>query len=399
MARKKKQEADHSLKDFIEALDEINKSKGIDKEEIIVAVEQALVAAYKKDTRSNVDLVVNINRTTGAIDAFYSKAIVEEVEDEDKEISLHEALVLDKSAVLGGSVVTHIDPKGFGRIATQNAKQLIIQKLKESERNIISNTFMKKKDEMVSGVIQREEYREVKKMIHGEPVIEQNRIIHIDLGKAEGIMNSQNQVKSEHYHPGMRLKVYVADVIITTRGPQIILSRTHPGLVKRLFEEEVAEIADGIVEIKSISREAGSRSKLAVYSEDEQIDPVGTCIGPKGIRIQNVLNEIGEEKIDIIKWSEDPVEYIKNALAPAEVLRVDILQTEENDGKNSAMVVVDDSQLSLAIGKDGQNVRLAARLTGWKIDIKSKSKFESENADDEINILDSVEEVLLSDEE
>ena len=205
-------------------------------------------------------------------------------------------------------------------------------------------------------------------------------------------MNSQNQVKSEHYHPGMRLKVYVADVIITTRGPQIILSRTHPGLVKRLFEEEVAEIADGIVEIKSISREAGSRSKLAVYSEDEQIDPVGTCIGPKGIRIQNVLNEIGEEKIDIIKWSEDPVEYIKNALAPAEVLRVDILQTEENDGKNSAMVVVDDSQLSLAIGKDGQNVRLAARLTGWKIDIKSKSKFESESADDEINILDSVEE-------
>lgn len=399
MARKKKQEADHSLKDFIEALDEINKSKGIDKEEIIVAVEQALVAAYKKDTRSNVDLVVNINRTTGAIDAFYSKEIVEEVEDEDKEISLHEALVLDKSAVLGGSVITHIDPKGFGRIATQNAKQLIIQKLKESERNIISNTFMKKKDEMVSGVIQREEYKEVKKMIHGEPVIEQNRIIHIDLGKAEGIMNSQNQVKSEHYHPGMRLKVYVADVIITTRGPQIILSRTHPGLVKRLFEEEVAEISDGVVEIKSISREAGSRSKLAVYSEDEQIDPVGTCIGPKGIRIQNVLNEIGEEKIDIIKWSEDPVEYIKNALAPAEVLKVDILQTEENDGKNSAMVVVDDSQLSLAIGKDGQNVRLAARLTGWKIDIKSKSKFESENADSEINILDSVEEVLLSEDE
>ncbi len=364
----------------------IKKSKGIDKEEIIVAVEQALVAAYKKDTRTNVDLVVNINRVSGAIDAFYSKEIVEEVEDEDKEISLHEALVLDKNAILGGNVVTHIDPKGFGRIATQNAKQLIIQKLKESERNIISDTFMKKKDEMVTGVIQREEYKDIKKMIHGEPVIEQNRIIHIDLGKAEGIMNSQNQVKAEHYHPGMRLKVYVSDVIITPRGPQIILSRTHPGLVRRLFEEEVAEIADGIVEIKSISREAGSRSKLAVYTSDEQIDPVGTCIGPKGFRIQNVLNEIGDEKIDVIKWSEDPVEYIKNALAPAEVLKVDILQTEEADGKNVAMVVVDDTQLSLAIGKDGQNVRLAARLTGWKIDIKSKSQFDMSNdADEQLN--------------
>ncbi|WP_290771015.1 transcription termination factor NusA [Anaerofustis sp.] len=386
MARKKKTVVDNSLKDFIEALDEINKSKGIDKEEIIVAVEQALVAAYKKDTRTNVDLVVNINRVSGAIDAFYSKEIVEEVEDEDKEISLHEALVLDKNAILGGNVVTHIDPKGFGRIATQNAKQLIIQKLKESERNIISDTFMKKKDEMVTGVIQREEYKDIKKMIHGEPVIEQNRIIHIDLGKAEGIMNSQNQVKAEHYHPGMRLKVYVSDVIITPRGPQIILSRTHPGLVRRLFEEEVAEIADGIVEIKSISREAGSRSKLAVYTSDEQIDPVGTCIGPKGFRIQNVLNEIGDEKIDVIKWSEDPVEYIKNALAPAEVLKVDILQTEEADGKNVAMVVVDDTQLSLAIGKDGQNVRLAARLTGWKIDIKSKSQFDMSNdADEQLN--------------
>ena len=389
MARKKKQAEDNSFKDFIEALDEINKTKGIDKEEIIVAVEQALVAAYKKDTRTNVDLVVNINRVSGAIDAFYSKQIVEEVEDEDREISLHEALVLDKSAVLGASMVTHIDPKGFGRIATQNAKQLIIQKLKESERNIISNTFMKKKDEMVTGVIQRGEYKEMRKMVHGEPIKEQNRIIHIDLGKAEGIMNSQNQVRSEHYHPGMRLKVYVSDVILTPKGPQIILSRTHPGLIRRLFEEEVAEISDGIVEIKSISREAGSRSKMAVYTADDQIDPVGTCIGPKGFRIQNVLNEIGDEKIDIIKYSEDPVEYIKNALAPADVLRVDILQTEEEDGKNSAAVVVDDSQLSLAIGKDGQNVRLAARLTGWKIDIKSKSSVQEEIKDD-IEVIDDI---------
>ena len=202
-------------------------------------------------------------------------------------------------------------------------------------------------------------------------------------------MNSQNQVRSEHYHPGMRLKVYVSDVILTPKGPQIILSRTHPGLIRRLFEEEVAEISDGIVEIKSISREAGSRSKMAVYTADDQIDPVGTCIGPKGFRIQNVLNEIGDEKIDIIKYSEDPVEYIKNALAPADVLRVDILQTEEEDGKNSAAVVVDDSQLFLAIGKDGQNVRLAARLTGWKIDIKSKSSVQEEIKDD-IEVIDDI---------
>lgn len=375
MARKKTK-ADNSLRDFISALDEINKTKGIDKEEIITAIEAAMSVAYKKDTKSNVEVTVNINRETGKITAFSSRQIVEEVEDPDTQISIKEALTLSQDAQIGGELITKIDPKGFGRIATQNAKQLIIQKLKESERNIISDSFSKQKDEMISGYIQREEYREVKKMVNGEPVIEQQRIIHVDLGKAEGILNYINQVKGEHYHPGMRLKVYVADVIVTPKGPQIILSRTHPGLIKRLFEEEVVEIAEGLVEIKSISREAGSRSKIAVYTSDEQIDPVGTCIGPKGFRIQNVLKEIGEEKIDIIKWNEDPKEYIKNALAPANVLNVEIL--EETEEKRVARVVVDDSQLSLAIGKDGQNVRLAARLTGWKIDIKSKSKFEEE---------------------
>lgn len=377
--RKSKKVEDTSLKDFIEALNEISKTKGINKDEIIEAVESAIVLAYKKDSKTDEEVIVNINPETGALKIYSTKEIVEEVEDADTQISLDEVREYDSTAEIGDTVQFDIEPKDFGRIATQNAKQLIIQKLKESERNIVSETFMKKKDEMITGHIQREEYRDTRKMVDGEPVFEQQKIIHIDLGKAEGIMNSVNQVKGEHYHPGMRLKVYVADVIITPRGPQIILSRTHPGLIKRLFEEEVVEIDEGVVEIKSVAREAGSRTKIAVSSNEKQIDPVGTCIGPKGFRIQNILRELGNEKIDIIKWSKDPKEYIKNALAPANVLKVIVNETEDEDGRNAATVVVEDSQLSLAIGKDGQNVRLAARLTGWKIDIKSQSDYEKDN--------------------
>lgn len=374
MARGRKKQESQTI-NFLAAADAISKDKGIDREEICVLVEQALASAYKKSSKNNYDLTVNIDRVTGEIKASYSKTIVEEVTNPATEISLKEALALDKDAQIGGEIVTKVDTRDFSRIATQNAKQQIIQKLKEAERKIISETYMSKKDEMVMGVIHRDEYRDFKRKVGGQTVIEQNRVLYVNVGKAEGILNSQNQVPNEHYYTGMRLKVYVVDVNPTPRGPQIILSRTHKNLIKRLFEEEVTEVADGTVEIKSVSREAGSRSKMAVYTEDEHIDPVGTCIGPKGLRIQNVLNEIGSEKIDIIKWDEDPVRYIKNALAPADVISVTILETEE-EGRNSALAVVDDSQLSLAIGKDGQNVRLAARLTGWKIDIKSKSSMD-----------------------
>lgn len=374
MARGRRKQESQTI-NFLAAADAISKDKGIDREEICVLVEQALASAYKKSSKNNYDLTVNIDRVTGEIKASYSKTIVEEVSNPATEISLKEALALDKDAQIGGEIVTKVDTRDFSRIATQNAKQQIIQKLKEAERKIISETYMSKKDEMVMGVIHRDEYRDFKRKVGGQTVIEQNRVLYVNVGKAEGILNSQNQVPNEHYYTGMRLKVYVVDVNPTPRGPQIILSRTHKNLIKRLFEEEVTEVADGTVEIKSVSREAGSRSKMAVYTEDEHIDPVGTCIGPKGLRIQNVLNEIGSEKIDIIKWDEDPVRYIKNALAPADVISVKILETEE-EGRNSALAVVDDSQLSLAIGKDGQNVRLAARLTGWKIDIKSKSSMD-----------------------
>ncbi len=367
---KKSAVKENPLKDFIEALDEISKTKGIDKEEIILAVESAMVVAYKKDTKSEEDVRVNIDRNSGVIDVYSVREVVEEVSDEDLEISVEEAKEIDPHVELGDSVQTKIEPRDFGRIATQNAKQLIIQKIKESERNIVSDNFSKKKDEILTGFIQREEYRDVKKTVDGQTVIEKQKIIHIDLGKAEGILNNVNQVKSEIYYPGMRLKVYLADVNITPKGPQIILSRTHPGLVKRLFENEVSEIADGTVEIKAISREAGSRTKMAVHSDNPKIDPVGTCIGPKGFRIQNIINEIGDEKIDIIKWSDDPMEYIKNALSPASVISVEI----ENEEEKKMSVVVSEDQLSLAIGKDGQNVRLAARLTGYKIDIKSSMK-------------------------
>ncbi len=405
MARKKKEKIDTSLVDFIEALEEINKTKGIDKEIIIEAVEAAMVMAYKKNSKTNEDVEVNIDRNTGQMRVFTIKEVVSEVTDEDKQISLEEARKTYEEIEEGDRIETDIEPKTFGRIATQNAKQLIIQKLKDAERTMISEEFLQKKDEMLTGFIQREEYKEVRTGING--VSERQVIIHVDLGRAEGIINHANQVKSESYYPGMRLKVYVSDVIVTPRGPQIILSRTHSGLVKRLFEEEVIEISEGIVEIKSIAREAGSRTKMAVFSLDPQVDPVGTCIGPKGFRIQNVLREIGDEKVDVIKWSKDPEEFIKNALSPASVLKIDIL---EEDGKQYARAIVEDSQLSLAIGKDGQNVRLAARVTGWKIDIKSKSEYDRmiktgeivENVNESTKVIDDNpildDEILINEE-
>ncbi|MBF7095800.1 transcription termination factor NusA [Alkalibacter mobilis] len=357
-------------KDFMLALDSVEKEKGINKEELIDAIELAITSAYKKNYGSNHEIKINIDRETGEINVHALKKVVENVEDPTVQISLEEAKTINQSYELEDVAEIEIKPKNFGRIAAQNAKQQVVQKIKEAERNIIFNQFIEREDEIINGVIQRKEKNN----------------IFIDLGKTEGIMLPTEQVQGETYDQNKRIKVYVLEVKKTTKGPQILVSRTHPGLVKRLFESEVPEIYDGTVLIKSISREAGSRTKIAVFAMDSNIDPVGSCVGPKGIRVQNIVDELNGEKIDIIKWSDDPKEYIASSLSPAKVLRVDI-----NELEKSALVVVDDYQLSLAIGKEGQNARLAAKLTGWKIDIKSKSQSEA------MENIDKLEEDLLED--
>jgi len=350
-----KKNTENNLKDFLDALDEIQRTKGIDKEELICAVEAAMISAYKKDYRGGSNVKVEIDRDTGALRVFALKNVVEQPEDELDEISVEQAKEINPAYAAGDVAEIEIDPKDFGRVAAQNAKQLILQRIKEAERNLIFDTYFEKKDELVTGIVQR---------------IEKNDV-YINIGKTEGVMNYLNQVPSEQYYAGMRIRVYISDVIKTNKGPQVILSRSHPMLIRRLFEFEIPEIYDGTVEIMSIAREAGSRTKIAVYAKQPDIDAVGACVGHKGTRIQNVLNEIGMERIDVVEFSEDSVQYIKNALSPAAVLDV-----YADADSRTALVVVDDSQLSLAIGKDGQNVRLAAKLTGWKIDIKNTEQYE-----------------------
>ncbi|HAE62818.1 MAG TPA: transcription termination/antitermination protein NusA [Eubacteriaceae bacterium] len=359
-------------KDFILALDSVEKEKGIDKEELIDAIEAAITSAYKKNYGSSHNIKININRETGEINVHALKEVVEEVTDPNIEITLYDAKAIYSGYEHGDVAEIEIKPKNFGRIAAQNAKQLVVQRIKEAERNIIFNQFSEREDEIINGVIQRKEKNNV----------------YVDLGKTEGILMPNEQVQGEDYSQNKRIKVYVLEVKKTTKGPQILISRTHPGLVKRLFENEVPEIYDGTVTIKSISREAGSRTKIAVFALDSNIDPVGSCVGPKGTRVQNIVDELNGEKIDIIKWSDDPREYIASSLSPAKVLRVEI-----NELEKSALVVVDDYQLSLAIGKEGQNARLAAKLTGWKIDIKSKSQSENMEEIDQIanDLLDDLD--------
>ncbi|MFZ7132099.1 MAG: transcription termination factor NusA [Eubacteriales bacterium] len=359
-------------KDFIQALDSVEKEKGIDKEELIDAIEAAITSAYKKNYGSSQNVKIIINRDSGEVKVYSLKEVVTEVSDELLEISLDAAKQLSTNYDLGDTVEIEVKPKDFGRIAAQNAKQLVVQRIKEAERNIIYNEFVEREDEVINGIIQRKEKNN----------------IFIDLGKTEGIIASNEQIFGEDYTPNKRIKVYILEVKKTTKGPQIYVSRTHPGLVKRLFEYEVPEIYDGTVQIKSISREAGSRTKIAVFAINANVDPVGSCVGPKGIRVQNIVDELNGEKIDIIKWSDDPKQYIASALSPAKVLSVEV----DELGK-SAFIVVDDYQLSLAIGKEGQNARLAAKLTGWKIDIKSKSQLEKMNAIENIekNILNEID--------
>lgn len=366
--------------ELIEALLELEKEKGIEKEVILRAIEEALNASYCKPMAEmtvagkDADTEVRIDYDTGRVSVIAKKVVVEEVTDESCEMSLEQARIYDPTFEIGEIAEVEITPSNFGRIAAQKAKQIILQKLKDYERSMLYETYSEKKDDIVTGTIQRIEYKNGR---DGE-----ERVIHMELGRIDGILRQKEQVEGESYKVYDRIKAYVVEVKDKgkkkSQEPCVILSRSHPNLVRRLLEMEVPEIQNGTVEIKSIAREAGSRSKIAVFSNNDNVEPVGACIGPKGTRIQNVVDELRGERIDIIKWSQDPEELISSSLSPAKVLRTYI--DEEN---HSALVIVPEDQLSLAIGGNkGQNVRLAAKLTGWRIDIKSDAEVrqDAENA-------------------
>ena len=344
-------------REFFEALEELSIEKGINKDYLLDAIETALVTAYKKNFNSSENVKIVIDEENATIKVYSLKEVVEEVLDPAVEIELSNARKINKKTQLGDIVEVEITPKDFGRISAQTAKNVIIQKIREAEREIVYTEYADRQGEIVSGLVQK---------------VDKNIII-IDLGRLEGIMTLNEQVPGEQYEVNDRIKVYVLEIQKNAKGiPQMLVSRTHPGFVKRLLELEIPEIYEGLIEIKNIVREAGTRTKIAVYSTDPNIDPVGSCVGQRGTRIQNILNELKEEKIDIVEWSEDPVQYIASSLSPSTVLAVDI--DEEN---KTSKVVVPDGQLSLAIGKDGQNARMAAKLTGWKIDIKSESQIKA----------------------
>ena len=341
--------------EFLEAIEALEREKHMSKDMLIDAIESALVSAYKKNYGTSQNVRVDIDRETGDINVFMRRDIVEEVEDPFSQVSLEEAKEIDPEYEIGDVIEYMVTPMDFGRIAAQTAKQVVIQRIRETERGMIYDDYITRQTEVVTGVVQRIS----------------NGTVFVNMGRAEGILAAGEQIPGERFRTGDRIKVYVMDVKRSTKGPQVFLSRTHPGLVRRLFELEVPEIQEGVVEIKSVAREPGSRSKIAVCTYDENVDPVGSCVGPRGQRVQAVVNELCGEKIDIINWSEDPGKMISAALSPSKVEMVLI-----NEEEKSALVVVPDYQLSLAIGKEGQNVRLAARLCGWKIDIKSHSKWE-----------------------
>ncbi len=339
--------------DFISAIQELGKEKGIDPELLFQAVDDALVAAYKKNTGATQDVRVDMNKVTGEIHVYAQRTVVEGEPEDANEISLDDAQAIDSRFVVGDIVEVEVTPKNFGRIATQNAKQVVVQRIREAERGQVYERFQSRANDIVTGVIQRME----------------NKNVYIDLGKVEAVLTQNEQIPGEIYQYHDRMKTYIIEVKRTTKGPQIMVSRTHPGLLKRLFELEVPEIHDGVVEIKSVAREPGMRSKISVYTANSNVDPVGACVGHKGMRVQTIVNELRGEKIDIVKYSEDPAQYVANALSPAKVV-----STEINEDEKICRVVVPDYQLSLAIGKEGQNARLAAKLTGWKIDIKSETQ-------------------------
>lgn len=342
-------------KELLSAIEYLSKEKGVTADVICDSLEAVLITAYKKEYDGNPNATVRLDRLTGDYSIVSPKTVVAEVADEENEISLEDARAIDKGYEEGDEILVDVTPKNFGRIAAQAAKQVMIQRLREAERNIVYDEFYGRTDDIITGIIQRIEQKSV----------------YIDLGKAEAVLPYSEQIPTEEYTVGQRIKCYVVEVRNSPKGAQIQLSRTHPGLLKRLFELEVPEIYDGVVELHSVAREPGKRSKIAVYSRDPNVDCVGACVGPKGARVQNIVMELQNEKIDIVKWDEDPAVYIANALSPAQVVSVTI-----DEGAKSSVVVVPDYQLSLAIGKAGQNARLAAKLTNWKIDIKSESQAE-----------------------
>ena len=342
--------------ELIIALDELEKEKGIKKEYVLESIEAALVTAYKRNFDVNSDNVkITLNKETGETHVYEELEVVENVEDDKTQISLEDARKLDSKLEIGDTVHKELMPKNFGRIAAQTAKQVIVQRIREASREIIFNEFSEKKGEIVSGLVQK---------------VDKN-IVVLDLGKIEGIMPLKEQIPTETYHVNQKLRACVASVEKGIKGStQIIVSRANNDFLRKLFELEIPEIDEGLIEIKSVSRDPGKRCKVAVYSPHENIDPVGSCVGQKGIRIQNIINELNGEKIDVIEWHEDPSTFIAEALLPAKVMAVDVREEEK-----FAQVIVPDDQLSLAIGKSGQNARLAAKLTNWKIDIKSESQF------------------------
>lgn len=339
--------------ELMSALKDLEKEKGIDFEVLVEAIEAALISAYRKNFGAMQNVRVILDRNNGEIKVYTRKNVVEILKDDRSEIALAEAQKLNPNYAVDDVVEFEVTPRDFGRIAAQTAKQVVVQRIREAERDMIFDKYYSQKGDVVTGIVHRVE----------------NRSVYVDLGNTEVTLGPNEQMPGEIYEPGMRIKAYIIDVKKTTKGPQIQVSRTHPGFLERLFELEVPEIQDGTVEVKSVAREAGFRSKIAVYSENENVDPLGACVGPKGMRVQAIVNELRGEKIDIIKWDEEPASFIASALSPAKVVSVNVFPEEK-----AARVVVPDYQLSLAIGKEGQNARLAAKLTGWKIDIKSETQ-------------------------
>ncbi|MCI6100372.1 transcription termination factor NusA [uncultured Selenomonas sp.] len=363
-ARRSKAKAKKEETGFLDALKELAAEKGVEEEVLFDAIEAALISAYKRNFGSAQNVRVVLDRHTGAYHVYAIKTVVEEVFDDVEEISLAQARTINPDYEIDDTIEIEVTPANFGRIAAQAAKQVVVQRVREAERGIIYEEFMSREGDIITGLVSRVE----------------NRNVFIDLGKTEAILMPAEQIAGETYEHGDRIKAYIVEVKRTSKGPQIVVSRTHPGLLKRLFELEVPEIQEGIVEIKSVAREPGMRSKIAVWSKDEDVDPVGSCVGHKGMRVQAIVDELGSEKIDIVKWNEDSAKFIANALSPAKVVSVAV-----NEDEKVSRVVVPDYQLSLAIGKEGQNARLAAKLTGWKIDIKSETQAKDDVLDESMS--------------
>jgi len=356
-------------KDLFNAINLLSEEKGIDKDVLIEALEAALISAYKKNFKSATNARIDLNEETGKMKVFSRKDIVEEVEDQNQQVTLEEAREIDPNYEVGDVLEIEVTPKDFGRIAAQAAKQVVTQRVREAEREVIFDEYIDREEDIMNGIIQRVD----------------SRFVYIDLGKIEARLSKSDQMPNEDYQVHDRIKVFVTKVENTNKGPQVFVSRTDPGLLKRLFETEVPEIYDGTVEIRSVAREAGDRSKISVYAESPDIDPVGSCVGPRGQRVQMVVDELKGEKIDIVEYSDDPVVYVSNALSPSKVSKVII-----NEEEKATTVVVPDNQLSLAIGKRGQNARLAAKLTGWKIDIKNETEMKELGmfSEEELNVED-----------